>query len=389
MIVGIDGNEANIENRVGVNKYAFEIIWGIQKLLPENPDLIVLVYLRSKPLSDMPSETSRFKYKILPNGKLWILTKLMPSLYFGKERPEIFFSPNHYIPPFAPMPRVCAIMDLGYLKFSEHFTKYDYWQLKLWSAWSMKVSKYIISISNASKEDIVREYMVPDRRVIVTHLGADDGLTQLKISDTSIERVKKKYSIVSKASTSKSNYILYLGTLKPGKNVLGLIRAFAGIDDKQSLSLRDKKLHLVIAGKKGWLYESVFEEVKKLGLTDRVIFTDFVDEKDKYPLIKGAKIFVLPSFWEGFGIDILSAFALSVPVVASNVGSLPEVVGNAGVLVDPKSADSITDGIVKILSMNKTEHGKLIAKGKAQLAKFSWEKAVKLTLITLRKATND
>src|SRR6266404_1518098 len=148
MIVGIDGNEANIVKKVGVNKYAFEILWEIYKLLPKNPDLIVWVYLREKPLSDMPFETEQFKYKILHGGKVWIFTKLMPHLLKNSEHIDVFFTPSHYLPLFVPIPQVCAIMDLGYLESSAQFKKKDFWQLKYWTAKSLSVSKYVLTISS-------------------------------------------------------------------------------------------------------------------------------------------------------------------------------------------------------------------------------------------------
>src|SRR4030042_2022270 len=130
MIVGIDGNEANIEKRVGVNQYAYEILGGIAKLQDEWKNRHeFIVYLKEKPLPDLPKETKFFKYRVIPGRGVWIITKLMPDLFLNKPKPDIFFSPSHYIPPFAPMPRICSIMDLGYLEFSEQFTKYDYWQL--------------------------------------------------------------------------------------------------------------------------------------------------------------------------------------------------------------------------------------------------------------------
>jgi len=371
MHIGIDGNEANIKNRVGVNKYAFEVLWGIYKLLPKNPDLIVTVYLKQKPLVDLPSSNKQFKYKILSGGKVWILSKLTPYLLFTKEKPDVFFAPSHYLPPIITMPGVCAIMDLGYLEFSGQFTRYDFWQLKYWSAWSIKVSKVVLTISDATRKDIVRHYPESKEKVVVAYPGYDEYLTTKSISDTAVSTVKKKYSIVN-------DYILYLGTLKPSKNIEGLINAFYKVKNRENLQL-------VIAGKKGWLYDSIFAEVNKLGMEKEVVFTDFLPEEDKYPLIKGAKAFILPSFWEGFGIDILSAFALGVPVLASNVGSLPEVVGNAGILVDPKDPDAIANGIEKILSMGKTDYNILVEKEKKQLAKFSWEKVAQIAIETFRK----
>src|SRR3989344_8807151 len=133
MLIGINGNEANIKNRVGVNVYAFELLRNIAKLQDEwKSKHKIVVYLKEKPLSDLPRESSFFKYKVIPGSHLWILTKLTPNLLFDREKPDVFFSPSHYIPPFLAIPQVCSIMDLGYLKFSEQFKFYDFWQLRLW-----------------------------------------------------------------------------------------------------------------------------------------------------------------------------------------------------------------------------------------------------------------
>lgn len=364
MIVGIDGNEANIERRVGVNQYAFELLKNLWKLQGEwETKHRLIVYLKENPRSDMPKATKNFKYKIIPGGGMWILTKLMPDLFFSKEKPDVFFSPSHYIPPFAPMPRICAIMDLGYLEFSGQFTKKVFWQLKWWTAISIFISKRIISISNSTKDDIVRHYPFTKGKIYITPLGYDSKRFNTRISENDVRRVRNKYAIVD-------DYILYLGTLKPSKNIEGLIEAYASISN----------LKLVIAGKKGWMYESIYEKAKRLGLNGKVVFTDFIPEEDKPGLIKGAKLFILPSFWEGFGLDALSAMASGVPVVVSNVGSLPEVVDGAGILVNPESPKSIADGIKKVLSMTKSDYNSMVTKGLTQAKKFSWEATARETL---------
>ncbi len=374
MLVGIDGNEANVFQKVGVNVYAYEIIKNLRKL-SENPEnkLRLIVYLKEKPLSDMPEETANFKYKIINGANFWILTKLMPYLWFTNEKPDIFFAPSHYLPVFVPMPQVCSIMDVGYLEFSEQFTLIDFWQLKLWSAISILTAKRVISISKSTKDDIVRHYPFAESKIYVTPLGFDRSQFNLKISQKDVRRVKNKYSIVD-------DYVLYLGTLKPSKNVESLAQAFSMLNDK----LQMLNLKLVIAGKKGWLYESIFNKVKDLGLSDRVIFTDFIPEDDKPALIKGAKVLAIPSFWEGFGLDALNAMACGVVVVASNVGSLPEVVGSAGIAVDPYSINSIAEGLKKVLSMSKSDYNKQVSLGLAQAKKFSWEKTAKATLEILK-----
>jgi len=369
MIIGIDGNEANIEKRVGVNVYAFELLWSIWKLRREwVKKHRLIVYLKNQPLADMPPEVEGYEYQVIPGGGLWILTKLVPRLMFGgREKPDVFFSPSHYVPLFAPMPKVCSIMDLGYLEFSGQFRKRDYWQLRLWSAISILLSKAVIAISHSTKRDIVRHYPSLSGKIFVTPLAYDKQKYNTRVFPEDVERVKRRYTIVGE-------YILFLGTLKPSKNIEGLLEAFGSVREMFP------GIKLVIAGKKGWLFEPVFEKTKKLGLEKDVVFTGYVSGKDKPLLIKGAKIFVLPSYWEGFGLDVLNAMACGIPVVVSDKGSLFEVAGDAGVYVDPNSPKSIADGIGKVLSMDNIEYNKQVAKGLKQVKKFSWEKTAGETL---------
>ncbi|MBI3397547.1 glycosyltransferase family 4 protein [Candidatus Woesebacteria bacterium] len=373
MIIGIDGNETNLQNRVGVNVYGFELLWGLQEISPEwRRKHKLIVYLKNKPLSDMPKETDFFKYKIIPGGGIWILTKLMPRLLLNPDKLDLIFTPSHYVAPIAPIPRVCTITDLGYLKFPTQFKKYDYWQLKYWSAISMLVAKYIITISESSKNDIVRHYPSFSNKVFVTPLSYNNYQSGPNISTKNVRQIKNKYTIVS-------DYIIYVGTLKPSKNIEGLIEAYSMIKNEIP------NIQLVIVGRKGWLYETVFQRARDLGLANKVIFTDFIPDEDKNILIKNSKLFVLPSFWEGFGLDVLSALASGVPVVASDVASLPEVVGNAGILVNPNDPKDIAHGMLSVLTMPKNEYDKLKARGIRQSGKFSWDETARKTLEILEK----
>lgn len=379
MIIGIDGNEANIKNRVGVNQYAWELLKSLKKLLEKNEKKHkVIVYLKNPPLSDLPSQSPFWKYKVLSGSGLWIIRRLMIELMFGREKPDVFFTPSHYLPPIINIPSVCSIMDLGYLDFSTQFKKSDFWQLKYWSAWSISISKAIIAISESTKRDIVRHYPAASKKVMVTYLGYDQQKYGQKIKVSDVRRILKKYSIVS----DPKEYVLFLSTLKPSKNVTGLVDAWKRVSQEFS------RLKLVIAGKKGWMFDDIFSEVKKLNLQNSIIFTDFVNEEDKASLIAGAKVFVLPSFWEGFGLDPLNAMASGIPVVVSRVGSLPEVVGDAGILVDPYNIDSIAEGVGEILESSKAEYEKFVKKGLEQARKFSWEKTARQTLGVLESVKN-
>jgi glycosyltransferase involved in cell wall biosynthesis len=368
MNIGIDGNEANIKNRVGVNKYAYEMLIGLQKenekkVSPNN----LIVYLKDEPLKDLPRETKYFSYKIINGGGLWILTRLMPYLWKNPDKIDCLYSPSHYVPMFLSIPRICSIMDLDYLNNSEHFEKKVFWQLKYWTAISIFVSKRILTISDSSKRDIVRHYPFASNKITVTHLGYDRDKFNLNVSNDLVRRVKNRYSIVD-------DYILFVSTLKPSKNIEGLIDAFA------SLSSKYPKLSLVVAGKKGWMFEKIYERVEKLNLTKKIIFTDFFSEEERPALMAGCKFYCLPSFWEGFGLEILSAFGCGKPVVVSNVGSIPEVAGEAGIYVDPNDIESIAAGMENVLNMSEKEYNSIVELGFKQAKKFSWEECSKKTL---------
>jgi len=376
MLIGIDGNEANIEKRVGVNQYAFELLKNIHKLQEEWQNRHnVIVYLSSKPQKDLPKENSGWKYKVIPGQKLWILTKLMPRLITNKDKLDVFFTPSHYVPPISIVPRICTIHDLGYLKFSGQFKKYDFWQLKYWTAISLFISKAIIAVSNSTKGDIVRHYPSVSDKIMVTQHGYDKSRFNTNISKNDVRRVKNKYSIVG-------DYVLIISTLKPSKNIEGLLEAW-------KLVLEDfPKYQLVIAGKKGWLYKTIFKKVKDLKLESNIIFTDFIPEEDKAALISGAKLFTLPSYWEGFGMDALTSMACGTPVVVSDIEALREVTDKAGIFVDPYKALDIAKGIAKVLSMNKTDYESLVEKGLSQAEKFSWEDTARKTIKILEKSSS-
>lgn len=362
MIIGVDGNEASIKQRVGSNQYAFELLWALYKL--SNPYQWV-IYLRGQPLPDMPQPRSGWSYRVFGPQKLWTQWRLPLDLYWHRPQPDIFFSPGHYAPRWLPMPLIVSIMDLGYLKFPEQFTKKDLYQLTSWTARSIKVASHILAISQSTKNDIIEAYQVPEDKISVTYPGYDKEKFKVQNSKFKIDQTKKKYKI-------EGNYILFLSTLKPSKNVEGLLEAF-------SQMIGSDFVKLVIAGKRGWMYETIFKKVRNLGIEDRVIFTDFIPEEDVPSLMAGAKVFVLPSFWEGFGIPVVEAMACGVPVVVSRAGSLPEIVGETGIIVDPYKPEDIAQGIGQALE----QEDELKSRGLEQVKKFSWENCARRTLAVL------
>lgn len=361
MRIAIDGNEANLENRVGVNQYAAELLTHLEKI-PSNHQWIV--YLDRKPLSHMPQPRVGWKYEIGQGGLLGKITRL----WFANPPPNVYFAPTHYLPPISPVPMVMSVMDLGYLEFPEQFTKRDYYQLKYWTNISLRAAKKAIAISESTKNEIISNYPFAKNKIEVTYLGYDRSKFRYPLSESRIKRSKEKYAV-------KGQYIVYVGTLKPSKNVEGLLEAFS--------KLKGLDLTLVIIGKKGWLYESIFKKVQDLQIENEVIFTDFAQEEEKVDLLAGAKCLVSPSFTEGFGMHVLEAMATGCPVVVSRIGSLLEVVGEAGILVDPDNTESIAKGINFVVSLPQAKYNQLRNAVIAQAEKFSWEKTAKKTLEVL------
>ena len=375
MLIGIDGNEANVKNRVGSNVYAFQLLWNIFNIQRKSEKKIRFkIYLKKEPLGDLPEKGDWWQYKILKPSALFTQLRLPLQLYLEKKKPDVFFTPGHYAPRVSPVPTVISIMDLAFLRFPEQFRRKDLYQLINWTKYSVNNASHIFTISEFSKKEIIYFYNYPKEKITVTYPGTNNSKIQNPKSKTKIKNLKLKIK----------NYFLYIGTLQPRKNLITLIEAFKKINSSQNSEL--SKLKLVIVGKKGWMYEEIFGKVKQLGLEDKVIFTGFVPEEEKTALLKNAIAYVLPSLYEGFGIPVIEAMQAGCLVVISRNSSLPEVGGEAAEYIqNPQKADSIQKSMQKMVKLAPEERNKLIKKGYSQAQKFSWERCAEKTLEVLKK----
>jgi len=365
MLIAIDGNEANISQRVGVNQVAFELLHHLAKLKTKHK---FVVFLKNRPLPDLPPTSENFTYEVFGPTKAWVLTGLTMRL-LRSPRPDVLFTPSHYIPLVSPVKRVFAIMDLSYEKFgAEYFTQYDLNQLRRWTAQSAKKAKRIITISEYTKKDIVEIYNTSPDKIDVIYPGYDQELFHPRIPLTKQQQVRQKYGITGK-------YFVYVGTLQPRKNIANLIKAFSRLGGGTKL---------VIVGKKGWLFEEIFKVVKRYRLEKKVIFTGFVESSDLPALYKSSVAYVLPSLYEGFGIPVIEAQACGALTVVSRVSSLPEVAGDAAIYINnPHSVDQIAESLREALSLPRLKRAQRIKQGKQNATRFSWDKAAKKTLKVL------
>lgn len=364
MIIGIDGNEANVQNKVGISEYAYELLLEFYKLSSKRNDLKFSIYLKDLPRNDMPSANSYWDYKIVGPKKFWTRFGLPLALFIKSDKPDIFFSPTHYRPKFAGIPTAISIMDLSFLHFPDLFIKKDLYQLTNWTKESAKKAKTIFTISKASRDDIIKSYSLSEAKVKVTYLGIKPDLSKKTLN---MDALDKKFGI-------KGKYILFVGTLQPRKNIIKLVETLS--------KLKDKDINLVIAGKKGWLYDEIIASPSKYNVKERVKFLDFVSNEDLPSLYKNALCFVLPSLYEGFGLPVLEAMKYGCPVLASNVSSLPEAGGDAALYFNPEDADDMTEKLEKVVSDAQLRQD-MVKKGYNQIKKFSWEKTAKETLEVL------
>lgn len=345
MRIAIDANEANVENRVGSNTFAYEVL----KRLPNTQNFSIL--LKKNPLDDLPKS---FSYEVLKPAPYWTQFALPIRLVLNRNI-DLFYTFSHYAPRYCPVPEVITIYDLSFEKFPEYFNKSDLVKLKSWTSYSVKKADHIITISNFSKNDIMNFYNIPEDRITVAYPGFDNNIYKIINESDKIEQAKEKYGI-------KSKYIVFVGTLQPRKNLPTLLDAIKNINN----------INLVIIGKKGWLYEGIFNKVKELGLEKRVIFTNYIPEKEIALLLNGAECLVLPSLYEGFGIPVVESMACGCPVVASNVSSLPEIVSEAGALFPPKSHKELLSCLENII--NDVKYRKELSnKGLERARQFNWD----------------
>jgi len=228
--IALIGYEANIKNRVGSNQYAFELLWALWKADKKNE---YVIFLPDFPCGDLPPSRKNWHYRVVDPKKLWNFFGLPWALKKEKPSPEVVFVPGHYAPPFVGLPLVITVMDLGYLRFPQHFTKPIYLKLKYWTAFSLKKAAKILAISQATKKDIVRFYKISPQKIVVAPAATREK--EVKIKKEEIEAVKKKYKI-------DKNYVLFLGTLKPSKNIEGLIKAFYLVISEQGSVIGGQRL---------------------------------------------------------------------------------------------------------------------------------------------------
>lgn len=280
-----------------------------------------------------------------------------------KYKIDVFLSPDGYCSLRTKIPTCLVIHDLAFEHYPEHFkfSHRHYW--KFFQPKFAKKAKRIVTVSEFSKQDIVKYYGTPEDKIDVACNGAHEAYHPLDWKEK--EAVKAQYA-------DGCEYFVFAGSLNPRKNIINLLKAFISFKKKQRSNMK-----LVVVGRMAGKYEELLEMKENMPFKEDVKWVGYMNVDELSKVIGSAYAMVYPSFFEGFGIPILEALKCNVPAIAGNTSSMPEVTGNAGLLVDPNSSDDIAEKM-EMLYKDETLRAKLIAAAPEQVQKFTWERSAEV-----------
>lgn len=375
--IGIDIRVLASGRQSGIEQYVLNLLPVMIRQAPEIKFKLFFTAFREAKLSYpwMERENVELHRFYYPNRLMFVGARIFDRPRVDKlvGGVDVFFSPHFLL---APLQKKCRLVttfhDLSFKRYPQFFS----WRKKWWHGFEMNPRRQarradkIIAISYSTRNDLASLFQVDPLKIKVIYSGVNALLGSE--DKTEIIRVRTRYQL-------PENFFLYLGTLEPRKNVLGILRAFDYLH-KRNLLLSES--HLVIAGERGWHDREVFAYYEQSPWKKLIHFAGAVDEKDKAVVYQLARVFVYPSFFEGFGFPPLEAMQAGVPVITSRTSSLPEVVGNAAILVDPYNIQDLAESM-QILFFDQTLREEYHRRGQRQVRQFSWEKSAGETLEVL------
>lgn len=360
MKIGINVTAAFKKTRTGVEEYVFRLVEALTRL-PEAKQYEFLLYKDRRDQGALGFDLPRnFKIKELSFPIAWTQTRL--ALEMLVNRPEVLFIPVHILPRFHPANSVVTIHGLEYEYFPEYYPRNFVNYIRSATKYALKQARRIIVVSETTKNDLLKLYGADPQKITVIHHG-------FSTSKLGIENQNKVRSL---APGAQKPYLLYLGRIELKKNIPGILDAYKILKEKYQIPHA-----LVLAGSSGYGYDKIKSKIKDLKL--EIDQPGFVSEEKKWQLLKSADAFLFPSLYEGFGLPILEAQSVGVPVITSDVSSMPEVAGEGAILVNPQNPEEIAAGIYEAIT--ETEKKKLlIERGFDNLKRFDWKKCAKETL---------
>jgi glycosyltransferase involved in cell wall biosynthesis len=356
--IAIDGREIS-NSGAGKSRYIRELLMALLKQDDKND-----YFIFTKNSLDF----------VLPkNAHNILLKKRFKSRYFWQRyalvemKMDLFFSPTGYHPIlFSTIPSVVTVHDLAIFLEPKAKPSWKGWLYEyIFIRFALKRAKAIIAVSNSTKNDLMNRFKVKKDRITVTYLAPYEKV---------VPNLKKP--------DLPTNFLLFVGTIEPRKNIETLIRAYV----KLPIKVR-QECPLLLIGKKGWNFQPVFDLLDYLN-DPTIKWLNYIDNKDLPYYFSQATAFIYPSWYEGFGLPVVEAMSYGTPVITSNTSSLPEVVGQAGLMVDPRDEISLSNKMLEIIN-NKSLRQEMATLAKKQAENFSWDKTAKETLKVFEKVINE
>ena len=365
MRIGIDTRIVHYA-RGGIRNYVLHLL-GALAALDEDADYYVL---HSRKDRNPPRPRPNFHSVACWTPSHHRLERWALGIEIARLRLDLLHSPDFIPPAFGYRRSIITIHDLNFLHYPQFLTSESHRYYNRQIEWAVHRADHILADSHATKSDLISLLDVSSEKVTVVHLAADPAFRPLPEAQTT--RVIARYGL-------EPGYLLFVGTLEPRKNLPGLLQAYRLLLDAEVTTAP-----LVLIGGKGWLYDEVFERIKVLHLTERVRFLHDVPDVDLPGLYNSASVLTTPSFYEGFGLPALEAMACGTPVVVAERASLPEVVGKAGLLVNPDAPDDIAWALACVLT-EEPLRARMRELGLVQAARFTWAETARKTLAIYRR----
>lgn len=364
MVIAIDASRAIRPQPTGTERYSARIIEYLAKIDQVNT---YLLYTPTPPPDSFPKLPDNFHWKIIPFPRLW--THLRLSFALWRDKPDVLFVPAHVLPLYTPPKTIITIHDLAYEIFPEAYDGFSRWYNRISDSRAAKVATKIITPSQATRQDLIKFFQAEPNKIVAIPLAVDEPTAERVPVPTEIKKL--------------GPFFLMVGRLETRKNTAHAITAFALLKEKYP-ELPHK---LILVGKPGYGYETVRQTIESLPakLQSEVVEVGYTSSDDLKAYRQAATAFVYPSIYEGFGLPLLEAMAAGLPIIAGDSSSVPEVVDDAAILVNPVSIDELV-AAMHTMATSDLSRKQIANRGRVRVKEFTWEKTARATLKVLEGA---
>lgn len=371
MRIGIDISALTVP-RTGVGNYSLSLLETLLSRDKKNEYILFAFVFRGEsnilnsPLVKFPNVSLKL-YRVHRGvlRRLWHFIPFFSADLFYKGIDFLHMSDIFYLPT-KKVPTIATIYDMTPSLFPSYHYKRNIQFHYRRNRYIAKNSKLVITLSESSKKDIYQILKIPSKQIRIVPGGVSKDYRRIK-NNMTVKKLLNKYEL------KKNEYFLFIGTLEPRKNIETILEAFS------QTGLQKKGFKVVLVGQRGWGYKSIVERINNLNLNDSTIITDYIPKNDVVLLMNGAQSFVYPSYYEGFGLPVLEAMACGIPVITSNSSSLPEVVGDCGIMTNPSDYKQLAFHMLELVNKPKL-HARLSEKSLKRAKIFTWENSAEKLL---------